>query len=444
MFQVNNFISFHDLTPDANFLWASSSITDCLGFEPEEVVGIPAYSLLRETSSNLGNIQNAHKVNVEQERVGSQVITHFICKDGSTKACTVMFSVCYDYIVTCTTVIDASNDYAEAVSHSHAMTREQTAKKQQEFDRIQRHQEAFDKHSHSWKTDNLDPEPRACMILNRFTRSLVIMYASPSSRDLFSIDPEAIIGKPLLLFIRADDLASFVVQMDVAKSTTAVAHMRFWFQSPNCPQEIPCEAMMFGAADGMIMIMRRCRPFIRKPLIKSTDNPRTASSASYPVPEGNAYAPYILKNKTSSSMRTHHYHTNLDLTEVAADDTNASDSDTETEHTSNSSDVLELDMSYPSHYYFTSAPAGYSQTRYSAPATTPAPAGSFTDDPRPIPLSLIDLAEQARHIEDDDQVLTSELESYDEAIVGYDDEHSMNEDASNVDKMEWDIEHPLS
>ncbi|KAF9419935.1 hypothetical protein BGZ76_004178 [Entomortierella beljakovae] len=43
--------------------------------------------------------------------------------------------------------------------------------------------------------------------------------------------------------------------------------MRFWFQSPVCRQEIPCEAMLFGAADGMIAILRKCKPFVRRQLI---------------------------------------------------------------------------------------------------------------------------------------------------------------------------------
>ncbi|KAG0236555.1 hypothetical protein BGW42_003210 [Actinomortierella wolfii] len=437
MFQVNNFISFHDLTPDANFLWASSSITDCLGYEPEEVVGIPAYSLLVDIG-NLGDIKTAHKVNVEEEKVGSQVFTHFTCKDGTTKPCTVMFSLCYDYIVACTTIIDANVNYTEMPSHSSAMAREQATKKQKEFERIQRHQEAFDKHSHFWRTDNLDPEPRACMILNRFTRSLIIMYASPSSRELFSIDHEALIGKPLLLYIRADDLTSFVVQMDIAKSTTAVAHMRFWFQSPNCPQEIPCEAMMFGAADGMIMIIRRCRPFIRKPLIKSTDNPPTAASASYSS-YTNTYTPYIIKNKEHTNMRMHHYHTNLE-TEITEEDLDGeSSTDAEGDRESQSSEVLELDMSYPSQLY-TTAITNYNGVGYSVSAASHE---QFVEDPRPVPLSLVDLAEQARHIEDDDPTLSSELESHDEVIV-IDDDVSMNDDAPYVDSMEWDIDHPLS
>jgi len=90
------------------------------------------------------------------------------------------------------------------------------------------------------------------------------MYASPSCQLIFQVEPELMIGKPFLLYIRSDDLASFVEQVDLAKSSNVVSHMRFWFQSPNCMDEIPCEAMLFGAADGMIAILRRCKPFVRK------------------------------------------------------------------------------------------------------------------------------------------------------------------------------------
>ncbi|KAF9273132.1 hypothetical protein BGZ68_001772, partial [Mortierella alpina] len=76
---------------------------------------------------------------------------------------------------------------------------------------------------------------------------------------------------PFLLFIRADDLGSFVEQVDVAKSTAAITHMRFWFQSPNWPQEIPCEATLLSTVDGLVVVMRRCRPFVRRRLIGYAD-----------------------------------------------------------------------------------------------------------------------------------------------------------------------------
>ncbi|KAF9997499.1 hypothetical protein BGZ79_008806 [Entomortierella chlamydospora] len=92
-----------------------------------------------------------------------------------------------------------------------------------------------------------------------------VMYEEDDS--ILNIDPDDLLGKPLLLFIRADDLASFVEQSDSAKTTSTMRHLRFWFQSPNCRQEIPLEAIFLGAADALIIIFRRCLPFRRKQFI---------------------------------------------------------------------------------------------------------------------------------------------------------------------------------
>ncbi|KAG0032930.1 hypothetical protein BGZ82_006325 [Podila clonocystis] len=230
MFQADNFISFHDLTPEAHFLWASSSITTCLGYEPGEIVDTPAYTVIHP--DDISYVKVTHQENMMNEMVGTQIVLRFKAKDDSWVPCMVIFSLCYDYI---------------------------------EFARIKRHHEAFG--TNTWNPNGLEPEPRACMILNRFSRSLGIMYASPSCHIIFGVEPDHIVGKPFLLFIRADDLASFVEQVDLAKASNIVTHMRFWFQSPKHRQEIPCEAMLFGAADGMIAILRRCKPFFRKQFI---------------------------------------------------------------------------------------------------------------------------------------------------------------------------------
>ncbi|KAF9208109.1 hypothetical protein BGZ49_009733, partial [Haplosporangium sp. Z 27] len=134
-----------------------------------------------------------------------------------------------------------------------------------EFERISRHHRAFK--SGAWNTVTLDQELRACLLLNRFTRHMSIMYASPSCELIFNMDPNDLLGKPILCFIRADDLGGFVEQGDLAKASSAVRHIRFWFQSPYCPQEVPCEAMLYGAADALVIILRRCLPFRRRQFI---------------------------------------------------------------------------------------------------------------------------------------------------------------------------------
>ncbi|KAF9151814.1 hypothetical protein BG015_006196 [Linnemannia schmuckeri] len=195
-----------------------------------------------------------------------------------------------------------------------------------EFERIKRHHKAFG--ANTWNPSTLDPEPRACMILNRFSRNLGIMYASPSCQLIFKIDPDKAIGKPLLVFLRADDLAGFVEQAELAKSSNVVTHMRFWFQSPSCRGEIPCEAMMFGAADGLVAVLRRCRPFMRRQAIMGSvpssvpnpDSPHcfpgprctcgdnncrgTPPFNSTPPSNGSSYS------NNSSSNKSHPYHRN--------------------------------------------------------------------------------------------------------------------------------------
>ncbi|KAF9951163.1 hypothetical protein BGZ72_007242 [Mortierella alpina] len=314
MFLVDNFISFHDLSPDGCFLWASSSITACLGYEPEEIIGIPAYDVIH--SDDIAYVKVTHQENVLNEMVGTQVILRFKHKNGTFIPCMVIFSLCYDYIVTCSTVIDQAEGTIRKLSaHSAAMT-SLVGSKEQEFERIKRHHKAFG--INTWNPNGLDPEPRACMILNRFSRNLGIMYASPSCELIFKLEPDEIVGRPFLLFIRSDDLATFVEQVDLAKSTNAVTHMRFWFQSPHCQREIPCEAMLFGAADGMIAIMRRIRNLDRehsrlRPLTSLQQDDPSIVDGTTPLPE--AYR-----------MRTHHIQ-ELDLDDDDDDDEDNDDNE---------------------------------------------------------------------------------------------------------------------
>ncbi|KAF9938397.1 hypothetical protein BGZ67_000239 [Mortierella alpina] len=247
-----NFISFHDLTPRATYLWLSPSVEDCLGYTPEELVDTSPYDLL--IKDDIRYTLSAHTENILNDMVATQITNRYRHKDGSAVPVLVIFSVCYKFIVACIVVLDRDGT---------------PFKSRPEFARIKRHHNAFK--DMSWNAQGLEPEFRVCMILNRFSRTLGVMYASPLCEDVLHIDTEAIIGKPFLLFIRADDLGAFVEQVNEAKSNTAITHMRFWFQSPNWPQEIPCEATLFSAADGLVVILRRCRPFVRRRLIGHAD-----------------------------------------------------------------------------------------------------------------------------------------------------------------------------
>ncbi|KAF9168998.1 hypothetical protein BGX20_010943 [Mortierella sp. AD010] len=246
MFQNDNYFTINDLSPAALILWASPSIINCLGYEPEEVVGVSPYHLIHP--DDITGSRVAHKETLVNEIAGTQLFVRLKRKNGTYIPFMALGIICFHYLISCLTI----------------MNEEDGSKATMEFERISRNHKNL---SSTWNPVNFDMELRACLFLNRFTRNLCIMYASPSCGLILNIDPNDLIGKPLLLFIRADDLASFVEQADSAKTTATVRHLRFWFQSPNCHQEIPLEAIFLGAADALIIIFRTCLPFRRKQFI---------------------------------------------------------------------------------------------------------------------------------------------------------------------------------
>ncbi|KAF9943870.1 hypothetical protein BGZ70_005341, partial [Mortierella alpina] len=200
-----SFIYFNDLTPEASFLWASDSIEDCLGYTPEEIVGWSAYSLLFK--EDIPVTRTSHHEHVLNDFVASQAIIAHRHKDGGRILIEVVFSTCHDFIACCGIVLDADDRTSGAkLQHNASLTFNSTLRSRQ-FERLRRHNIASK--TGTWDTKDLLLEPRVCIILNRFSRSLEVLYASPLCELLLHIDAQAIEGKPLLL-IRADDLVSFV------------------------------------------------------------------------------------------------------------------------------------------------------------------------------------------------------------------------------------------
>ncbi|KAF9168995.1 hypothetical protein BGX20_010940 [Mortierella sp. AD010] len=266
MFQNNNFISLHDLSPTALFLWSSPSILSCLGWKPEEVIGVSPFMWVHP--DDIPGSRVALKETVMNEIAGTQLFVRIKRKDGTYLQFIVMGIICYHFLFACFTIINEEDDSiqnlnARFIVHSAAMTTLMGSEKE-ELERISRNHKNM---SSTWNAASLDMDLRACLFLNRFTRNLCVMYAAPACELILNIDPNDLLGKPLLLFIRADDLASLVEQADLAKSTATIRHLRFWFQSPNCRQEIPLEAMFLGTADALVIIFRKCLPFRRKQFI---------------------------------------------------------------------------------------------------------------------------------------------------------------------------------
>lgn len=75
-------------------------------------------------------------------------------------------------------------------------------------------------------------EPRAALFLNRFTRTLTIMYATNGLADILGITAEELNGKSFYYCIQENCLKDAVKCLESAKANDSIAYLRFWFRDP--------------------------------------------------------------------------------------------------------------------------------------------------------------------------------------------------------------------
>ncbi len=75
-------------------------------------------------------------------------------------------------------------------------------------------------------------EPRAALFLNRFTRTLAIMYATNGLAEILGITAEEMKGKSFYYCIEENCLQEAVRCLESAKANDSIAYLRFWFRDP--------------------------------------------------------------------------------------------------------------------------------------------------------------------------------------------------------------------
>jgi hypothetical protein len=75
-------------------------------------------------------------------------------------------------------------------------------------------------------------EPRAALILNRFSRTLNIMYATDSITDILGIPPDQIQGKSLYECMQENCIPDAIRCMESAKANDSIAYLRFFYRDP--------------------------------------------------------------------------------------------------------------------------------------------------------------------------------------------------------------------
>lgn len=82
-------------------------------------------------------------------------------------------------------------------------------------------------------------EPRAALFLNRFTRTMSIMYATSGIQDIIGISADDMRGRSFYYCIAENCLQDAIKCLEQAKGNDSIAYLRFWFRDPRQDDQPP-------------------------------------------------------------------------------------------------------------------------------------------------------------------------------------------------------------
>ncbi|KAG2232001.1 hypothetical protein BDF21DRAFT_421796 [Thamnidium elegans] len=257
----NNWIAIYDNSLEARLVYVSESITDYTGWEPEEIIGVEAYDLFHPGDHE--SIRKVHIANVLNEKMSSMVSYRFKCKNDGYVPVETIVHYCHDVLISCNFIYDINSlDHkmrANTVDEVYACLADGSLQFCGAWgDKQYKIEEAFIADS-LWVDNRVvkTQEPRFCLILNRFSDALNIVYASKLGQELVLLDVPNAIGLPFYDFVLDRDIEVLQRQIDLAKEHDMVVRLRFdWVIDRQKGVSEPVEAITSCTNDGLVMVLR--------------------------------------------------------------------------------------------------------------------------------------------------------------------------------------------
>ncbi|KAK3697960.1 hypothetical protein LTR37_017184 [Vermiconidia calcicola] len=225
------FISIHNLEDDARVLYTSDSIIDILGYTPDEVVNKSAWGFF--PPEELPYIRTFHRRRVSMDKAAVLAYCQVKSKDGAWIGCECCFTIVYDVMVVCTSIYKRDRKSQTRAIEAPIVRRLFSSSPQDPRYHMLSHISA----KFAQPTKPQQHEPRAALFLNRFTRTLSIMYATAGLQEIIGIPAEEIRGRSFYYCIAENCLPEAVKCLEKAKGNDSIAYLRFWFRDPR--QEDP-------------------------------------------------------------------------------------------------------------------------------------------------------------------------------------------------------------
>lgn len=152
-------------------------------------------------------------------------------RDGRWVSCECCFTVVHDVLVACTSIYLRGEK-----SERRALEAPQIRRIFSCSPRDPRYH-MLEYLSPKFKMPPMEREPRAALILNRFTRNLSIMFATNAVSTILGLRPDEIKDKPFYDCIQENCLQDAIRCLESAKANESIAYLRFWFRDPRVGEE---------------------------------------------------------------------------------------------------------------------------------------------------------------------------------------------------------------
>ncbi|KAL9587011.1 MAG: hypothetical protein Q9212_000539 [Teloschistes hypoglaucus] len=220
------FISIHDLSLDARLLYASQSIVDILGYTPQEVVGKSCWEYFHP--DEIPFARAVHGRGVQLDKAAVLNYCQVKNKDGRWVGCECVFTIVHDVIIACTSIFRRGLNSQKRATAAPVIRRLFSSSPRDP----RYHMLSYISNKFSQDIPRHLHEPRAALFLNRFTRTLTIMYATNGLADILGITAEELNGKSFYYCIQENCLKEAVKCLESAKANDSIAYLRFWFRDP--------------------------------------------------------------------------------------------------------------------------------------------------------------------------------------------------------------------
>ncbi|KAF2260761.1 hypothetical protein CC78DRAFT_387792 [Lojkania enalia] len=235
------FITILDLSEDAHILYSSDSIVDILGWTPEEVVNKSCWEFFHE--DELPFARKIHNRGINLDKASVLSYCRIRNSTGNYVACECCFSIVYDVMVCCISVYRYGMSSQKRAAEAPIVRRMfASSPKDPRYHMLSHLSSKF-----SLGPEDQTHEPRAALFLNRFTRTLTVMYATTGIEQIIGISSEAMRGRSFYYCIEENCLEDAVRCLESAKGNDSIAYLRFFFRDPR--QEDPLESSASESED---------------------------------------------------------------------------------------------------------------------------------------------------------------------------------------------------